>query len=130
MIFGAEAGQSRVHHAPEPAPPSSDAGRTASTTTTRVDPAQAARLQRTMVPLIRVMDHPMPLDQVKVDINRELERKFPPEFRNRIDEIVLFQPLTKVEVREIALKYIEQVSATLTSRPVSSGRSTRIFSTP
>jgi predicted Zn-dependent protease len=52
----------------KPAPPSSDAGRTASTTTTRVDPAQAARLQRIMVPLIRVMDHPMPLDQVKVGI--------------------------------------------------------------
>jgi Zn-dependent protease with chaperone function len=48
-------------------PPSSDAGRTASTTT-RVDPAQAARLQRILVPLIRVMDHPMPLDQVKVGI--------------------------------------------------------------
>ena len=51
-----------------PPPPGSDAGRTASTTTTRVDPAQAARLQRIMVPLIRVMDHPMPLDQVKVGI--------------------------------------------------------------
>ena len=50
----------------KPAPPSSDAGRT--TSTSRVDPAQAARLQRIMVPLIRVMDHPMPLDQVKVGI--------------------------------------------------------------
>src|SRR5207248_2935045 len=55
----------------------------------------------------------IPMDQVKVDINRELERKFPPEFRNRIDQIVLFQPLTKVEVREIALKYIDQVATTL-----------------
>jgi len=54
--------------ASKPAPPSSDAGRTASTTTARVDPVQAARLQRIMVPLIRVMDHPMPLDQVKVGI--------------------------------------------------------------
>lgn len=52
----------------KPAPPSSDAGRTTSATTSRVDPAQAARLQRIMVPLIRVMDHPMPLDQVKVGI--------------------------------------------------------------
>jgi hypothetical protein len=47
-------------------PPSGHTGRTAPTTTTRVDPAQAARLQRIMLPLIRVMDHPMPLDQVKV----------------------------------------------------------------
>ena len=52
----------------KPAPPSSDAGRTTSATTSRVDPAQASRLQRIMVPLIRVMDHPMPLDQVKVGI--------------------------------------------------------------
>ena len=52
----------------KPAPPSSGAGGTASTTTTRVDPAQAARLQRIMVPLIRAMDHPMPLDQVRVGI--------------------------------------------------------------
>ena len=50
-----------------PAPPSSDAGRTASKTT-RVDPAQAARLQRIMVPLIKVMNHPMPLEKVKVGI--------------------------------------------------------------
>jgi Zn-dependent protease with chaperone function len=52
-----------------PLPSSGDAGRTAATTTaTRVDAAQAARLQRIMVPLIRVMNHPMPLDQVKVGI--------------------------------------------------------------
>jgi putative metalloprotease len=49
-------------------PPSRDAGRTTSKATTRVDPAQAPRLQRIMVPLIRAMDHPMPLDQVKVGI--------------------------------------------------------------
>ena len=55
----------------------------------------------------------MPLDQVQGEINRELERRFSPEFRNRIDQVVLFQPLTKDEVRHIALKYIEQVTATL-----------------
>jgi len=50
------------------APPSSgDAGRTEARTT-RVDAAQAARLQQIMVPLMRVMDHLMPLDQVKVGI--------------------------------------------------------------
>jgi ATP-dependent Clp protease ATP-binding subunit ClpA len=55
----------------------------------------------------------MPLDQVQGEINRELERRFSPEFRNRIDQVVLFQPLTKDEVREIALKYIDQVAGTL-----------------
>src|SRR6187551_1233748 len=55
----------------------------------------------------------MPLEQVQGEINRELERRFPPEFRNRIDQVVLFQPLTRDEVRDIALKYIDQVTATL-----------------
>jgi len=55
----------------------------------------------------------MPVEQVLGEINRELERRFPPEFRNRIDQVVLFQPLTKDEVRDIAVKYIDQVTATL-----------------
>jgi len=55
----------------------------------------------------------MPVEQVQGDINRELERRFPPEFRNRIDQVVLFQPLTKDEVRDIAVKYIEKVTSAL-----------------
>jgi len=55
----------------------------------------------------------MPIDQVKGEVNKELERRFPPEFRNRIDQVVLFQPLTHDEVRVIAQNYIEQVTATL-----------------
>jgi ATP-dependent Clp protease ATP-binding subunit ClpC len=56
----------------------------------------------------------IPTDQIRTEIDRELERRFPPEFRNRIDGIVVFEPLTKEEVREIALKYLGQVEATLT----------------
>jgi ATP-dependent Clp protease ATP-binding subunit ClpA len=48
-------------------------------------------------------------EQVRNEIMRELERRFPPEFRNRIDEIVLFNPLTHDEVREIAKHYLVQV---------------------
>ena len=44
---------------------------------------------------------------------RELERRFPPEFRNRIDEVVIFAPLTHDEVREIAKQYLQQVTQTL-----------------
>src|SRR5688572_1777387 len=55
----------------------------------------------------------MPLDQVQGEINRELERRFSPEFRNRIDQVVLFQPLTRDEVHAIAVKYIDQVTGTL-----------------
>jgi ATP-dependent Clp protease ATP-binding subunit ClpA len=53
------------------------------------------------------------IDQVRGEVMRELERRFPPEFRNRIDEIVLFAPLTHDEVREIAKHYLNQVKLAL-----------------
>jgi ATP-dependent Clp protease ATP-binding subunit ClpC len=53
------------------------------------------------------------IEQVQGEVMRELERRFPPEFRNRIDEIVVFAPLTHPEVREIARHYLEQVTVTL-----------------
>jgi ATP-dependent Clp protease ATP-binding subunit ClpA len=56
------------------------------------------------------------VDEVQGDINRELERRFSPEFRNRIDQVVVFEPLARDEVRLIALKYIGEVTATLQRR--------------
>jgi ATP-dependent Clp protease ATP-binding subunit ClpC len=53
------------------------------------------------------------VEQVHGEISRELERRFSPEFRNRIDEVVIFRPLTKDEVREIALQQIEKISRSL-----------------
>jgi ATP-dependent Clp protease ATP-binding subunit ClpA len=53
------------------------------------------------------------MEQIQSEINRELERRFPPEFRNRIDEVVVFEPLTRDDVRQIALKYLDQIHATL-----------------
>jgi ATP-dependent Clp protease ATP-binding subunit ClpC len=53
---------------------------------------------------------------VEGEVMRELERRFPPEFRNRIDEVVLFAPLTKPEVRQIAQLYLEEVGDTLRTR--------------
>ncbi len=53
------------------------------------------------------------VDQVRCEVMRELERRFPAEFRNRIDEVVLFEPLTHDEVREIAKHYLAQVKLTL-----------------
>jgi ATP-dependent Clp protease ATP-binding subunit ClpA len=53
------------------------------------------------------------IEQVRGEVMRELERRFPPEFRNRIDEVVLFAPLTHDEVREIAKHYLAQVTLTL-----------------
>ena len=55
----------------------------------------------------------IPMGQIQSEINRELEHRFPPEFRNRIDQVVIFDPLTRDHVREIAFKYINRLTATL-----------------
>jgi ATP-dependent Clp protease ATP-binding subunit ClpA len=54
--------------------------------------------------------------QVQGEVMREVERRFTPEFRNRIDEVVLFAPLTKDEVRQIALLRLEEIEETLSHR--------------
>jgi ATP-dependent Clp protease ATP-binding subunit ClpA len=59
------------------------------------------------------LNHVVGPQQVRGEVMRELERRFPPEFRNRIDEVVLFAPLTHDEVREIARHYLKQVTLTL-----------------
>jgi ATP-dependent Clp protease ATP-binding subunit ClpA len=53
------------------------------------------------------------VEQVQGEVVRELERRFPPEFRNRLDDVVLFSPLAHDEVREIAKHYLAQVKLTL-----------------
>ena len=53
------------------------------------------------------------IDQIKGEVIREVERRFTPEFRNRIDEVILFQPLTKDEVRAIAVHQIERIKQSL-----------------
>jgi ATP-dependent Clp protease ATP-binding subunit ClpA len=62
------------------------------------------------------------VEQVHGEVMRELERRFPPEFRNRIDEVVLFAPLSRDEVREIARTYLARVARTLSS----AGKSIRV----
>ncbi len=44
--------------------------------------------------------------QIKRDVIKAAEDRFSPEFRNRIDEIVVFSPLTQDEVKQIAELYI------------------------
>ncbi len=43
---------------------------------------------------------------IKADVLKAAETRFSPEFRNRIDEIVIFSPLTMDEVRSIAQIYL------------------------
>ncbi|HYJ89726.1 MAG TPA: ATP-dependent Clp protease ATP-binding subunit [Pyrinomonadaceae bacterium] len=51
--------------------------------------------------------------QIKGEVMKAAEQRFTPEFRNRIDEIVVFSPLTMDEVREIARLYIGKLQKTM-----------------
>jgi ATP-dependent Clp protease ATP-binding subunit ClpA len=53
------------------------------------------------------------INVIKRDVLKEMERIFSPEFRNRLDEVVVFAPLTKDEVRTIAERYLQQVETAL-----------------
>ena len=41
---------------------------------------------------------------------KEVENTFTPEFLNRIDDIVVFSPLTHEEVKDIAKMYLDRIN--------------------
>lgn len=49
--------------------------------------------------------------QIRGDVMKAAETRFTPEFRNRIDEIIIFSPLTMDEVREIAKIYLAKLKS-------------------
>jgi ATP-dependent Clp protease ATP-binding subunit ClpC len=46
------------------------------------------------------------IEEIKREVMKAAENRFTPEFRNRIDEIVIFSPLTEDEVKQIAQLYL------------------------
>ena len=67
---------------------------------------------------------PASIDAVRGEVRRELERRFAPEFLNRIDDVVIFAPLTHDETRQIAAMHIQQIA----DRLVSNGRTLSVSS--
>ncbi len=57
-------------------------------------------------------------EATKHDVLEQLKHSFKPEFLNRIDEIVVFHPLTKEQLKTIVLHQIEQVKKRLADRGV------------
>ena len=56
------------------------------------------------------------LDDVRGDVMREVERRLTPEFRNRLDEVIVFSPLTTEEVTQIARLQLDRLQETVASR--------------
>ncbi|MDO8591227.1 MAG: ATP-dependent Clp protease ATP-binding subunit [bacterium] len=53
------------------------------------------------------------IKQIKMLLMKEVETKFSPEFRNRIDDIVIFSPLLMSEVEEITNRYLVEITKTM-----------------
>lgn len=51
------------------------------------------------------------LDDVRGEVLREVERRLSPEFRNRLDDVIVFSPLTRAEVARIARIHLDRVVA-------------------
>jgi ATP-dependent Clp protease ATP-binding subunit ClpA len=49
---------------------------------------------------------------VRSEVMRELERRLSPEFRNRLDDVIVFAPLTRDEVARVARMHLDRVVAT------------------
>ena len=49
------------------------------------------------------------IDSIRGDIEKELRKRLSPEFMNRIDEVVIFNPLSKENLRNIALVMLSRV---------------------
>lgn len=52
------------------------------------------------------------LNDVRGDVLREVERRLSPEFRNRIDDVIVFTPLQRDEVARIARLQLDRIVAT------------------
>ncbi|MEE9613998.1 MAG: ATP-dependent Clp protease ATP-binding subunit [Thermodesulfobacteriota bacterium] len=53
-------------------------------------------------------------DALKNSIIKEVENVFSPEFLNRIDDIIVFSPLTEEEVREVTRRYLDTIAKHMT----------------
>ncbi|USK76158.1 ATP-dependent chaperone ClpB [Peribacillus frigoritolerans] len=57
-------------------------------------------------------------EEIKDKVFKELRGHFRPEFLNRVDDVVLFKPLTKQEIVEIVDKMIHQLQVRLTEQNI------------
>eukprot|EP00245_Coleochaete_scutata_P014624 TRINITY_DN629_c1_g2_i1.p1 TRINITY_DN629_c1_g2~~TRINITY_DN629_c1_g2_i1.p1 ORF type:complete len:950 (+),score=219.05 TRINITY_DN629_c1_g2_i1:149-2998(+) len=57
-------------------------------------------------------------NRIKTLVNEELKQYFRPEFLNRLDEIIVFRQLTKVEIKEIADLMLKEVFERLKKKEI------------
>ena len=58
-------------------------------------------------------------ESTRLEVMKELRKHFRPEFLNRLDEVVLFKPLTREEIKQIVDIQLGEVGARLKDRDIS-----------
>lgn len=57
-------------------------------------------------------------ESARVQVEEQLKRSFKPEFLNRVDDIVMFKPLSEEQIYEIIDKYIDMIQLRLEERQI------------
>ena len=57
-------------------------------------------------------------DEVKSDVLNKLEESFRPEFLNRVDKVVVFEPLTSSEIKEIVQLHLTELEQRLSDKNI------------
>lgn len=60
-------------------------------------------------------------EEVKDNVMSQLRGHFRPEFLNRVDEVIMFKPLTLNNIKEIVMKLIEQLKERLSDQQIDLG---------
>jgi len=65
-----------------------------------------------------ISDPNIPLDDRKAGVQKELRNYFKPEFLNRVDEIIIFNPLSREHIKDIVMLQLEEVAKRLRDRGI------------
>lgn len=65
-----------------------------------------------------INDQDQVTDQAKSQVRQLIQTKFKPEFLNRIDDIIMFNPLSMDDVQKIVVKMLNELSARLTDQEI------------
>lgn len=76
----------------------------------------SGNFQKAEKPLGFSSDSTSEMKEIRGNVMKEFEQRFSPEFRNRIDEVIVFTPLSKEEVRQIASNHVAKTAKLMSER--------------
>lgn len=65
-----------------------------------------------------ISDESIPYEKRRAGVEQELKAHFKPEFLNRVDEVIIFNPLSKEHIRDIIVLQLRQLAERLAGRGI------------